>query len=234
MAKKEPAAEEAAPLVDVDELLGQLTKKNDEYVFRLRKILTDSGWPEQKQRDMLANLLPEMLEGQRQGKPATQLYGPPTAKADAILKAPKPRPVVPLWLSAGDLTLFFLAIFCVIYGLLATFGGKNMQAGSGILSLAIMSLMAGILFAYFNQWNTLPKDKRPKTWVLLLAGVALILLGSVAASVLSAIKSPVTQASPWPAYLVVAVVAYASHYYLKRRYQLPGLLAAPPANQQKK
>ncbi|KRK74041.1 DUF1129 domain-containing protein [Lacticaseibacillus nasuensis] len=219
--------EEQVIEVDVDALLGELSKKNDEYVFKLRRILTENGYSEDKQRDILANLLPDMVQAQHEGKPANQLYGPVTVEADHIMHAPKPAPKVPFWLSATDLSLFFMSMFCLIYGFMAYFSStaKQMQQGSGILSLLVMSIMAGVMFSYFNTWNRLPKDKRPKTWILLLAGVALILVFSFLSSVLVLIKSPLTSAMAWPVYGVFAVLCYGAHFFLKRKYKLPGLFA---------
>jgi uncharacterized membrane-anchored protein len=216
---------EEAPTVDVDALLQQLTKKNDEYVFKLRRILSEHQYTEAQQRQLLASMLPEMVEAQRQGKPATQLYGPVTVKADSLINAPKPKKKVPFWLSGIDLSLFFISIFALIYGIMAYIRPKQMTGASGIASLLLMAIAAGFIFTYYNQWTHKPKKERPKTWLLMLAGVALVMLASIASSSLALLKSPLTNPSPWPVYLGLAVVSYGAHWYLKRRYQLDGIMA---------
>lgn len=230
---KQKQEETATVVVDVDQLLTELSKKNEEYVFKLRRILTDNGYSEDKQRDVLANLLPQMVDEQHKGKPATQLYGPVTEKANSIINAPKPVKKAPFWLSSIDLSLFFMAIFAAIYGLMIFFNANKSQAGTGLMSLAIMSIMAGVVFAYFNQWQTQPKDKRPRTVWVLLIGILVVLAGSFLSSALALIKSPLTQPTNWIAYAVVAVVTYGIHFWLKRQYHLPSVFTQQPAPSKK-
>lgn len=226
MAKTKNTPEEVQPVVDVDALLGELTKKNDEYVFKLRRILKEHQYTDAQERKVLASLLPEMIEAQRQGKPATQLYGPVTVKADSLINAPKPKKVVPFWLSGIDLSLFFASIFGLMYAVLAYIKPKSMAAGSGVASLLIMSLMAGFIFSYYNVWTRRDKKERGKTWLMMIGFIAAILVGSFASSTLSVIKSPLTSPTIWPVYAVMAVVCYGAHWLMKRYYKLPGLMGA--------
>ncbi|MFD1392369.1 DUF1129 domain-containing protein [Lacticaseibacillus jixianensis] len=219
-------AEAVEEVVDVDALLGKLSKKNDEYVFKLRRILTDHQWSEQRQKTLLADLLPEILSAQHQGKPATQLYGPVTEKANSLIHQPKKRKKVPFWLNGLDLGLFFTSMFGLVYGITAFFNrNKSLKTtGNGLPSLLIMALIAGFAFAYYNDWSTQKKDERRKTWQVMVVMVMVILVGSWAAGAIGMIKSPITAPMQWPAYLILAVVTYGAHYLLKRRYHLRGVL----------
>jgi uncharacterized membrane-anchored protein len=212
--------------VDVDGLLSELTKKNDEYVFKLRRILKEHQYTDAQEHKVLADILPEMVEAQRAGKPATQIFGPVTVKADSIINAPKPVKQAPYWLTGLDLSLFFASIFGLMYGIMAFIKPKNMTAGSGIASIIIMAGMAGFIFSYYNIWSRRDKKKRAKTWLIMLGGVAAIIVASLASSLLAVIKSPLTSPTVWPVYAVVAVVCYGAHWLLKRQYNLPGIMAA--------
>lgn len=172
-------AEAVEEVVDVDALLGKLSKKNDEYVFKLRRILTDHQWSEQRQKTLLADLLPEILSAQHQGKPATQLYGPVTEKANSLIHQPKKRKKVPFWLNGLDLGLFFTSMFGLVYGITAFFNrNKSLKTtGNGLASLLIMALIAGFAFAYYNDWSTQKKDERRKTWQVMVLMVMVILVG---------------------------------------------------------
>ena len=165
-----------------------------------------------------------MIEAQRQGKPATQIYGPVTVKADSLINAPAPKKVVPFWLSGLDLSLFFASIFGLMYGVIAYIRPKTMAAGSGIASLLIMSLMAGFLFSYYNMWTRRDKKQRGKTWLMMIAFIAAILVASFASSTLSLVKSPLTSPTIWPVYAGMAVVCYGAHWLMKRYFKLPGLM----------
>ncbi|WP_390409039.1 DUF1129 domain-containing protein [Lacticaseibacillus jixiensis] len=226
MADKKNTPEEVQPEVDVEALLSELTKKNDEYVFKLRRILKEHQYTDAQEHKVLVDILPEMVEAQRTGKPATQIYGPVTVKADSIINAPKPRPHVSLWLSGLDLSLLFASIFGLMYGIMGYFKPKAVQTSSGLASVIVMAVMAGYIFAYYNDWARQPKGKRTKTWLITVGAFAAILLGSFLSTGLSQIKSPITSPAPWQAYAVMTVVGYGAHWLLKRRYKLPGLMAA--------
>lgn len=223
-------AEAVEEVVDVDALLGKLSKKNDEYVFKLRRILSDHQWSEERQRTVLAELLPEIVTAQHQGKPATQLYGPVTEKANSLIHQPKKRKKVPLWLTGLDLGLLFTSMFGLVYGATTYFSrnkaGAAKATGNGLLSLVIMAMIAGFAFAYYNEWSAQKKDERRKTWQVMVIMVMVILVGSWAAGAVGMIKSPVTSTMPWPAYFVLAVVTYGTHWLLKRRFHLRGILGA--------
>ncbi len=210
----------------MDDLIDQLSKKNADYVFKLRRILTEHQWPEEKQRRTLATMLPEMLDAQHQGKPANQLYGPVTEKAESLVHAPKPHKKASIWLSGLDLSLFFVSVFALVYGITTYLRPKQVAVGNGALSLLVMATAAGYMFAYFNEWSRTPKGKRGKTWVILLIGMGLVFAASAVSGALGYINSPLTQQLPWQGYAVLAVVGYGAHFYLKRRYNLKGIMAA--------
>ncbi|KRN25847.1 DUF1129 domain-containing protein [Lacticaseibacillus camelliae] len=220
-------AEAVEEVVDVDALLGKLSKKNDEYVFKLRRILTDHQWSEERQKAVLQELLPEIITAQHQGKPATQLYGPVTEKANSLIHRPKKRKKVPFWLNGLDLTFLFSSMFGLVYGVMGYFNRNKPQtaSGNGLMSLLLMAAVAGFAFAYYNEWSTKKKTDRRKTWQVMVMMVMVILVGSWAAGAVGMIKSPITSPMQWPVYLVVAVVTYGIHYLLKRRYHLRGLMA---------
>ena len=68
------------------ELMTQLTKKNDQFVFDINKILADSNLPEEKKVVEMNTILNALVEGQKTGATAKQLYGTPTEAADLIIK----------------------------------------------------------------------------------------------------------------------------------------------------
>ncbi|WP_461224805.1 DUF1129 domain-containing protein [Lacticaseibacillus suihuaensis] len=222
MAEKEQQPVEET--VDVDALLGQLTNKNNDYVFKLRRILTEHQWSEEKQRRTLAKLLPEMIEAQRAGKPANQLFGPVTEKADSLIHAPKALPKANVWLSGLDLSLLFAAIFGAVYGVMVLWKPDMKATGNGLPSLLVMGTAAGFMFAFYNDWSRKPKEARGTTWKMLVAGIALVMVASFLSSAFSLIKSPLTQQMPWPAYAAVAVLGFGGHWFLKRKYNLRGFL----------
>jgi uncharacterized membrane-anchored protein len=162
-----------------------------------------------------------MITAQRQGKPATQLYGPVTVKANEILHTPKPEPKKPMWLLIVDQSLFFMAILAVMYGALAYFNPKTQNtATSGFLSLLLLSFMAGIFFVYYADWMQKDKKERRSAWLVLGGGVLLVVAVTFLSSALALLNTPLTQPMPWFANIIVGVVAYGIHWVLQHRYHL--------------
>lgn len=220
-ASKNAHVKQVRPASTVPEMIEQLTKKNDEYVFKLRRELKDGGMSATDEETLLKTMLPEMITAQRQGKPATQLYGPVTVKANEILHTPKPEPKKPMWLLIVDQSLFFIAILAVMYGALAYFNPKTQNtATSGFLSLLLLSFMAGIFFVYYADWMQKDKKERRSAWLVLGGGVLLVVAVTFLSSALALLNTPLTQPMPWFANIIVGVVAYGIHWVLQHRYHL--------------
>ncbi|MDR2833020.1 MAG: DUF1129 domain-containing protein, partial [Streptococcaceae bacterium] len=106
------------------ELEGKLTKKNAEYIFSLKKQLEQAGVSEIDRVQKLNGLLVEIVEKQKTGVTARQLFGTVTNQADILtgkeigktVVAPDTdedtRPVM-MWL---DNSLLLLAALGVVAG----------------------------------------------------------------------------------------------------------------------
>ncbi|KMO59206.1 membrane protein, partial [Lacticaseibacillus rhamnosus] len=65
-ASKNAHVKQVRPASTVPEMIEQLTKKNDEYVFKLRRELKDGGMSATDEETLLKTMLPEMITAQRQ------------------------------------------------------------------------------------------------------------------------------------------------------------------------
>jgi uncharacterized membrane-anchored protein len=236
MSDKKQEQQEVAPAVNVDELLPQLSNKNSDYVFKLRKFLKEDGADDEKEHAVLVEFLPKILKDQREGKPATTVYGAPSELAQRILNAPKPVKKQPFWIETVDLGLSFLAIFAVMYGLMSFFAKNKSQASSGgFVSLLLMSFVAAFVFTYYSRWMDMPKGKRPNLFLLIIAGMALIVLVSLGATWLTVHGNTfLTAQLPAVGQFIVAILAYGGHFFLKRKYHLRNLFQAAPRTTNRK
>mgnify|MGYP004467316797 CR=1 FL=1 len=235
MAKKTQEEQPVVPEVNLDEELPKLSNKNTDYVFRLRKFLKENGVDDARETEMLKELIPAILKDQAAGKPANTVYGSPSVLATRLINAPKAKPKPqPFWIETSDLGLSFLAIFSVIYGAMALISKNASQASSGgFFSLVLMSFVAAFVFTYYNRWMDMEKSKRPNLFLLIMAGIALVILGSMLASWLTTINTPLTATMPAWAQFVVAVLAYGGHYFMKRHFNLRNLFQPASRDQEK-
>lgn len=227
---KQQAQQPAEPEQTVDEMLAHLTKKNAEYVVKFRRSMKDSGADEAKETDALKKMLPEMIKGQQEGKPATQLFGPAVEGGSKAATARPKDPIQqqPFWISTADLGFTFLAIFAVLYGLIGSFSKVSSNQGGGFASLVIMSFVAALVFTYYTQWSLTPKSERPKFWFIAIGGIILIIFASLASSYLTMVKSFLTSPMNNWGLFILAVIAYGVHYLLKSRYHLRSFFAPLP------
>lgn len=230
--KQNKEAQEQAPAVNIDALLPELSNKNSDYVFKLRKFVKEAGATDAQEQAILEEFLPKILQDQHEGKPAAQVYGAPSLLADHILKSSgkKQGDKQPFWIETIDLGFSFLAIFSLIYGVMSFFAKNSKQdASGGLLSLILMSFFAAVVFTYFNRWLDMDKKKRPNMFLIIIAGVASVLLVSlVSVWLTNNVDTIVTRQMPAIAQLIVAALSYGAHFYLKRRFHLRNMFQTAP------
>ena len=62
-----------------------LTKRNEQYIFDLKKSLKAANLSEEELALALHGILPELVAGQKTGKTARQLFGTVSERTEAIL-----------------------------------------------------------------------------------------------------------------------------------------------------
>lgn len=199
-----------------------LSKKNEDYLYRLRKLLIAGGKTNDEEAEIIDKLTPEILEAQRGGKTANQLYGAPTVKAEAILHAPKPAKKIPYWQVGVDNTLLFFSLFAAFYGLMAMFSKQNQEATTGILSLIVISIGVGAMMGYSYYINQ--RESKPPLWKSLLWIVLFILVMFILIGVTSIIPAMVNPHIPGIAYLILAALAFGGRWLFRRHYGISGRL----------
>ena len=65
-----------------------LTKRNEQYIFDLKKSLKAANLSEEELALALHGILPELVAGQKTGKTARQLFGTVSERTEAILNKP--------------------------------------------------------------------------------------------------------------------------------------------------
>lgn len=214
------------------ELRSELTNKNNDYIFKLHKLLVEAGYTDADADAKIDSILPEMVKNQRIGKPATQIFGSPSFQVNQLLN-PKQKPSeLKYWMRSVDWTFLYLVILGVLFGVMGLVPNNNTKnnGSSGLLSLLIMSVAFGFLLTWFTDAMQGARDKRKNgekaklDWGLIakgaLATIGVLLLVSVTAFI-NPVLNPVLPA--W-GYLILAAAAYGARYLFRRHYHITGRL----------
>lgn len=201
-----------------------LTKKNEDYMFRLNKLLDESNFDVEQKQAVLEKTYQELKEKQRQGITAVKLYGTVTEYAQEIISGRKkgeqpPREPVKFWKLAVDNMLIIFMMFCILYGVLGFFDEKNTQ-NNGWLTLLSTSVIVGLGLAFFYKMMDPEKMKEAKNKWLRGLSITLIMVvvWLLAFGLIAFIPQSINyQLNPF-IYAILAVVAFFVRNYLKKKY----------------
>jgi uncharacterized membrane-anchored protein len=214
------------------QLEAKLTKRNEQYIFDLKKSLRAANLTEEQTITALNEMLPVLVEEQKTGKTARQLFGTVSERLDAIVNKPveqkKSTTASLMWL---DNFLLLFGLLGIVSGIMGLFVSRGTQAVTyGITALIVASAVGGLvfymmyLFVYQYEQPGADKSKKPKTWktILLLVSVTLVFNG---AALLPPSLNPILD----PIVLIVlSGLALALRYYLKKRFGIISSLATAP------
>ena len=135
------------------ELETQLTKRNEQYIFDLKKSLRAANLSEDLQAIALNNILPELVEGQKTGKTARQLFGTITERTELILAAPEPSKASTKYQMWLDNSLMMFAFLSMLAGVLPMISKQNASTQQqGILTILIAAITGGYAFYLIYQF----------------------------------------------------------------------------------
>ena len=79
-------------VVSVDAQKAKLTSKNEQYIYQLERALKEAGFDEAQVEKELSVMLPQIIEHQKSGVTARQLFGTVTERVHAIVDGPAKDP----------------------------------------------------------------------------------------------------------------------------------------------
>lgn len=226
-AHEQNSREEEIKKMPLKELRKKLSNKNQDYVFRLEKFLTeDQNYTMDQVKPAIDQILPEIIVAQRKGIPASSLYQKaPKEKAIEIANPQKEAPKNKFWMHAVDNGLLYFVIFAGFFGVVQLFNINSKQQNGvqqmGILTVASVTILFGILMAYYNDLVTREKSKRPPMWKVVLIGIFLVGIVMVWITFTSMpflrVINPVL--NPW-VYIVLAVIAFFVRRWFRQKYHV--------------
>lgn len=226
-AHEQNARDEEIKKMSPKELRNKLSNKNQDYIFRLEKFLTeDQNYTMDQVEPAIDQILPEIIVAQRKGIPASNLYQKaPREKAIEIANPKKEAPKTKFWMHAVDNGLLYFVIFAGVFGIVQLFNTSSKQQDGmqqmGILTVVSVTILFGILMAYYTDLLSRDKSKRPPMWQIILIGVFLFGIIMVWITFTSMpfmrVINPVL--NPW-VYIVLAVIAFFVRRWFRQKYHV--------------
>lgn len=211
------------------ELEKKLTKRNQQYIFDLRKSLSAANFSEEVQTLALHEMLPELVEGQKSGKTARQLFGTVSERIEVILNKPEGQPETTPFLMWVDNTLLLFGMITIMFSLTSMWSKGNEQS-LGLLTLILGAMSGGyvfyLMYKFIFQYDRpgVDRSKRPgwiKTSLAMLLAMFLWLLVFSGSALLPAVINPVLDPIIT---IVLGGLALGVRYLLKKKYNMRGSL----------
>ena len=218
----------------------QLTKKNEDFIFRFKKLMLQNS---QLSADKIAEVTNEveqkLIEAQGTGQTAAQLYGTPTQAVQQFLdprKLAKKLHDYKFWNLAADTSLAILMLFCAVFGLSLFFSKSTTNQGAGIVSLFLIAILGGSIYTAVILKLT-PDPKKIKNngqknyrGLYLIGAVVAWIIGFIVLGLLPQVINPTL---PPVAYIVLAIAAYGAFRWNRQYSGLKGgFLAISQLSQQ--
>lgn len=214
------------------ELEKKLTKRNQQYIFDLKKSLEAANLSEEEKTIALHEILPILVSEQKGGKTARQLFGTVSERTEAIISKPAENKESSPFLMWLDNSLLVLGLFGLMLGAMGILT-KGQTQSYGLLTIFLMAMSAGwvfyLMYKYMYRYERpdVDKSKRPKMWkiILILVGAFFVWIAIISVSVM--IPNPYNPQVDPVIQLIIGAAALGIKYYLKKKYNIISSLAAP-------
>lgn len=206
-----------------------LTKRNADFMFKLRKEIANSGLNNEKQEEAIHDTEKQLLDGQKSGQTARQIFGTPSERVEEIVRGPKKETVSQndnYWFRSLDNALIFAALFSAMYAVMSMFQPQTIAktpGPAGFLAIILTSAVGGLGMGYV--YRVLYPDKkapRPSLWKQIGMTVLAVLVWISCYTLFAALPSSINPLLPPAGYIAIAVITFGARWYLRRRYGITG------------
>lgn len=204
-----------------------LTKRNEQYIFDLKKALKAANLSEEDITLAMHDILPSLVEGQKTGETARKQFGTVTERVQIILTKPKEQPQAESWKMWLDNTLLFFAMLAVLNGIM-NLVSKGQGLTAGLTSLVATSATGGLIFYFMYKWiyqyekPGADASKKPKMWKsmsILAVGMVVWILIYTGSMLLPKVLNPILD----PLVLIIlGALAFGGRMLLKKKFNIQG------------
>lgn len=212
----------------MENLIEQLTAKNSEYVHNVTKQLMLLGKSDEEIKTILAEILPKIIEGQKEGILARKLLGAPMEFAtqykpeeDKVKRQETAKNESPflMWL---DSALLFFGVISVVMGLMGLF--QPQASVYGLLTTLASSALAGLVMYWMYKYfySTQRPQKKGKGFAML--AVAMVAWAGVSVLVALLPKSINIVLAPYITIILGAAVM-GIRFLIQRKFNVQSSMA---------
>lgn len=202
-----------------------LTKRNADYMFRFNQALQATKLSPEKKAEIVKTTTAELLEGQKTGKTAKNMYGGDVnAHVKEIVEGPQ-RPSGapdPYWPSVLYNGLNFFTIFSFMFGVMFLISPASQKTNQsvGLFSIILSSVIAGLALPLIPRVFDSKREHRYALWIRVLGAVAFLILWLGLFTLTAAIPGTLNPSlGAWPMIVLGALGGVAS-WFVKRQYKL--------------
>ena len=212
-------------VVSLDALKAELTNKNEQYIYQLERALKEAGFDEAQIEKELSVMLPEIVEKQKAGVTARQLFGTVTERVQSIVAGPvkDPNAKSPDWQIAVDGGL--LVLFALVTGVMLMLNPSGDTQPMGLFTLLI-NFIAGAFVMLAISKNAPkfdnPKGQRGYIRYLVVSTVAMVAWLILVVLSQQYIPSVINIVMGYEWYLLIGAAALAGKFYLKKKLNIVG------------
>ena len=196
-------------------------------MLSLNKTLIEKNMSETKKEDIFNEMLKKLVERQKTGETARQLYGTVTECANQLIDQPEKIQTGPSenWKIALDGGLMIGGLFSLITGLSGLFNNVEETASSlGIITTLLNFIVGGLVILWISK--NMPDRKKPKKGgmfrYILVSTIGMLSLMVVMTGSMIVIPAAVNVPINAIGNIVVGVLAFVAKYFAKRKLNIRG------------
>ena len=213
-------------VVSLDALKTELTNKNEQYIYQLERDLKAAGFDEAQIEKELSVMLPEIVEKQKAGVTARQLFGTVTERVQSIVAGPvkDPNAKSPDWQIAVDGGLMVGGFFALIAGITLFLNPEQSEA-MGVISLIMNFIVGGLALLALSKVTpdiNQPKGKRGYIRYLVVSSLVMLAWLVLVMGTQLLIPTSINYVFPAVVYLFIGSGALVLKWYLKKTLDIRG------------
>lgn len=205
-------------------LLGRLTKRNEQYIYDLEKVLQQSSIKDDTLVQLKYEMMLQMIEAQPKGVTAKQLFGTVTERAKFILEGPKEDLSKPSedWKLYLDGALLMGSVFMLLSGI-----SNSQQLGivTLILNYFIVGFAMLVMAKAAHEYKTTVVTEKAKwkpTVKYMVKSAGSMIIWFLGLTLLMLIPVSINPVLSQPIYLGVGVVTFGLKLYFKKKLKIRG------------